>query len=60
MSNILKYKQFIGSVHFSADDDAFHGKIEGINELVTFEGESVEKLKAAFHEAVDDYLYLCC
>ena len=35
------------------------GKIEGINGLVNFEGESVKELTEAFHEAVDDYLAYC-
>jgi len=55
----MQYKNFIGSVHFNADDEIFYGKIEGINDLVTFEGESVKKLKKAFEEAVEDYLQLC-
>ena len=59
MKDVLKYKEFIGSVHFSGSDEVFHGKIEGINDLVTFEGESVQTLKKAFKEAVDDYLRLC-
>lgn len=59
MRDALAYKNFIGSVHFSSDDDVFFGKIEGINDLVTFEGSSVEELVSAFHEAVDDYLTLC-
>ena len=37
----------------------FYGKIEGINGLVNFEGESVKELTEAFHEAVDDYLAYC-
>jgi predicted HicB family RNase H-like nuclease len=36
MKNILKYKGFIGSVNFSAEDRAFYGKVEGINDLLTF------------------------
>ena len=59
MTDRLKYKEFIGSVHFSAEDEVFHGKIEGINDLVTFEGTTVTKLKAAFKEAVVDYIELC-
>ncbi len=59
MKDILTYKDFIGSVHFSADDKVFYGKIEGIDDLVTFEGQSVEELINAFHEEVDDYLALC-
>ena len=37
----------------------FFGKIEGINDLVTFEGKTVDKLISSFHETVDDYLELC-
>lgn len=59
MTDKLKYKEFIGSVHFSAADEVFFGKIEGINDLVTFEGETVSKLKRAFKEAVVDYTELC-
>ena len=59
MKDKLKYKNFIGSVHFHADDELFYGRIEGVNDLVTFEGESVKELKKAFEEAVEDYLELC-
>jgi predicted HicB family RNase H-like nuclease len=59
MKDTLKYKGFIGSVRFSAVDKVFHGKIEGIGDLVTFEGKSVDELVRAFHEAVEDYLELC-
>ena len=59
MKDILIYKDFIGSVHFSADDKVFHGKIEGINDLVTFEGANVFEMTEAFYQAVDDYIMLC-
>lgn len=57
--NTLKYKDFIGSVAFSEADGVFFGKIEGIDGLVNFEGESVAELTNSFHEAVDDYLTYC-
>lgn len=57
--NTLNYKGYIGSVAFSEKDNVFFGKIEGINGLVNFEGESVKELIQAFHEAVDDYLEYC-
>ena len=57
--NTLSYKGYIGSVAFSEQDNIFFGKIEGINGLVNFEGESVKELTEAFHEAVDDYLEYC-
>lgn len=57
--NTITYKGYIGSVAFSEKDNVFFGKIEGINGLVNFEGESVKELTEAFHEAVDDYLAYC-
>ena len=57
--NTMTYKGYLGSVAYSEEDNVFFGKIEGINGLVNFEGESVSELKRAFHEAVDDYLAYC-
>ncbi|MDE6308294.1 MAG: type II toxin-antitoxin system HicB family antitoxin, partial [Bacteroidales bacterium] len=56
---LLHYKGFMGSVAFSEKDGVFFGKIEGIKQLVNFEGDSVKELKQSFHEAVDDYLTYC-
>ena len=57
--NYLQYKEFYGSVEYSAVDECFFGKIIGTADLVTFEGKSVAGLKRAFTEAVEDYLILC-
>ncbi len=59
MSDVLKYKDYISTVQFSAEDEVFYGKILGISDLVTFEGTSVKELKKAFKEAVEDYLETC-
>lgn len=57
--DILEYKDYTGTVHFNAKDKIFHGKIFGINDLVTFEGETVDVLINSFYEAVDDYILTC-
>lgn len=57
--NTLSYKGYIGTVNFSEKDGVFFGKIEGIDGLVNFEGESVTELTEAFHDAVDDYVAYC-
>ncbi len=59
MKDMMKYKEFLGSVHYDSEDETFYGKIEGINDLVSFEGNDVLQLKNAFQQAVDDYLSLC-
>lgn len=59
MSTMLEYKGYLGSVEYSDDDEALHGRLEFIRDLVTYEGNDAKRLKAAFQEAVDDYLELC-
>jgi predicted HicB family RNase H-like nuclease len=59
MKDVLTYKGFIGSVHFSSDDNVFFGKVEGINDLITFEGETVKELTDAFRYMVDEHIADC-
>lgn len=59
MKDVLQYKDFLGSVHFAAEDEVFYGKIEGIDDLISFEGDTVADLKKSFQEVVDDYCALC-
>ncbi len=59
MKDRLRFKEFIATVHYSGIDETFFGKIEGINDLITFEGQTVKELKKAFKEAVEDYIDLC-
>jgi len=59
MKDIMLYKGFIGSIHYSTEDETFFGKIEGIDDSISFEGSSVKELKDSFREAVEDYVELC-
>lgn len=54
----ITYRGFIGSVSFSGEDSLFYGKVEGIDGLVNFEGDSIAEFTRSFHEAVDDYIAL--
>lgn len=56
---VLNYNGYVGSVELSLEDEVMHGKIEFINDLITYEGSNVPELKAAFEEAVDDYIATC-
>jgi len=59
MENCMEYKGYIGKISYSTEDEVFFGTIHGINDLITFEGDSVSELKKAFHESVDEYLEMC-
>ncbi|MFM2439504.1 MAG: hypothetical protein RLZ16_501, partial [Bacteroidota bacterium] len=53
MNNTLTYKGFFATVEFSDEDNLLFGKIEGINDLIMFEGSSVTEFKKMFKEAVN-------
>lgn len=59
MNSTLEYKGYCTRIEFDADAMLLHGKIEGINDLVTFESEDSSQIEAEFHAAVDDYLDFC-
>lgn len=56
LKNTLKYKGFVGSVNFSTEDQVFYGKIEEINDLITFEGTTIDELEAAFKYMVEEHI----
>ena len=59
MKDMMEYKGYIGSAHYSDEDAVFHGRLEGIRDLVTYEGTDVASLKQSFTDAVEDYLSTC-
>ncbi len=59
MANTLDYKGYIGSIEYSPDDKCFFGKLEMIDDLMTFEADNVKELEANFQNAVDEYLETC-
>ena len=59
MKNTMSYKGYYGNVEFSDEDDVFYGRIIGINDRITYEGDNVKSLRRDFEEAVDEYLETC-
>ena len=59
MSNLLSYKNYSGTVEYSAEDNCLFGKVMGIKSLISYEGDSVNELKQDFETAIDEYLADC-
>jgi predicted HicB family RNase H-like nuclease len=59
MSSTICYKGYDGSLEYSEEDRVFHGRIAGIRDVVTFEGDSVAAIEANFRHAVNEYLDFC-
>ncbi len=49
MKNMMNYKGYYGSVNFDADDLIFYGKLEFINSLISYEGETAKEIHTAFN-----------
>ncbi len=52
----LEYKGYYTHIEYDSISNVYHGKVEGIGDLVTFENEDVSLIEEEFHKAVDDYL----
>lgn len=59
MNNILVYKGYYTRIMYNSGDKVLYGKIEGINDLITFESKDATKIENEFHKAVDEYLQFC-
>lgn len=59
MSDFMKYKGYLGSVEYSADDHCLFGKVMFIKSLLMYEGETIQELECMFHETIDEYLKNC-
>ena len=55
----MKYKGYTASVTFDDEAEVFHGRVQHLRDLITFEADSVDGLKREFRISVDDYLEFC-
>jgi len=56
---MMKYKGYQGRVEFDDEAGIFHGEVMGLRDVVTFQGRTVNELKKAFRDSIDDYLEFC-
>lgn len=53
------YKGYEAVVDFDDDDGLFYGEVLNLRDVVTFQGTTVEELRQAFRDSVEDYLEFC-
>ncbi|MFQ5639650.1 MAG: type II toxin-antitoxin system HicB family antitoxin, partial [bacterium] len=56
---MMQYKGYLARIEFDEEANIFHGEVINIRDVITFQGKSVEELKKAFEESVEDYLEFC-
>ncbi len=57
--NTMTHKGQIARIEFDDRDNIFVGRLLGIVDMVSFHADTVPELRAAFVEAVDDYIETC-
>ena len=55
----MTYKEYTAQIVYSEEDSCFIGDLVGIRDIVSFHGGSLEEIRTAFEESVDDYLLTC-
>ena len=59
MTNSMTYKGYSARIEYDDHDGIFVGRIAGIRDGVGFHADTVEALRDAFHDAVEDYVETC-
>ena len=55
----MKYKGYEASIEYDDEDRLFFGRVININDIIIFDGLSVDELEQAFHQVIDEYLADC-
>lgn len=56
---MMEYRGYIATVEFDDEADIFHGEVINLRDVITFQGKSVEELRQAFKDSIEDYLEFC-
>jgi predicted HicB family RNase H-like nuclease len=55
----MSYRGYKGYFEYDGKADIFHGQVIGIRDVITFQGRSIDDLKVALKDSIDDYLEMC-
>ena len=55
----MNYLGYTAKIEFDERDSIFVGRLPGIHTMISFHGETVAELRAAFETAVDELLTGC-
>lgn len=55
----MEYKGYFTKVEFDDEANIFHGEVINLRDVLTFQGETVNELRKAFKDSIDDYLEFC-
>jgi predicted HicB family RNase H-like nuclease len=57
--NTMSHKGYTARIEFDDRDNIFVGRVLGLHTMISFHGEAVKELRAAFTSAIDEFLRDC-
>lgn len=57
--NAMSHKGYTARIEFDERDNIFVGRVLGLRTMISFHGETVAELRAAFETAIDEFLHDC-
>ena len=56
----LEYKGYKGTVEYSKEDNCLFGKVIGMSQdVILYEGQTLDELRSDFEAGIDDYIAGC-
>ncbi|MFQ5813276.1 MAG: type II toxin-antitoxin system HicB family antitoxin [Anaerolineae bacterium] len=56
---MMEYKGYLSHIEFDDEAGIFYGEVTNIRDVITFQGKTVNELRQAFEDSVEDYLAFC-
>jgi predicted HicB family RNase H-like nuclease len=59
LSNIISYRGYHAEIRYDPSADAFHARVLGMRDVISFFGRTPEELRLEMQAAIEDYLDWC-
>ena len=56
---MMRYKGYAGVIELDLEAELIHGRVVGLRDVITFQGNTVAETRQAFQDSIDDYLEWC-
>jgi predicted HicB family RNase H-like nuclease len=56
---MMEHKGYVGRVEYDDEAGILHGEVINTRDVITFQGATVQELRKAFRDSVEDYLDFC-
>jgi predicted HicB family RNase H-like nuclease len=56
---MMQHRDYAGEAWVDDEAGVIRGRVIGLKDVITFQGDTVKAVRAAFVESVDDYLAFC-